>query len=319
MNESLVRVDPLVRDRTDLVGVLEDAGDECLAGLGELHRIVRIVEGVGIALEQAHVGVHRGAGLIAERLGHEARPNAFTDRDLLHDVPERHDVVGHREGVGVAQIDLLLTRRGLVVAELDRDAHRLECVDGVAAEIRSRIVHSLVEVSARVRRDRWSAVDRAVLQKEELDFRVDVAAEAQVAGLAQLATQYVARIGPRRRTVGHRDVTEHASGMLRTVLVGPRQDLECRGVGPSDGVGFGDSRESLDGGTVESDSLLEGAFEFGGGDRHRFEVPENIGEPQADKPNVALFQGTKHEFFLAIHARETKQATLNLCYISGPG
>ncbi len=47
--------------------------------------------------------------------------------------------------------------------------------------------------------------------------------------------------------------------------------------------------------------------------------PENIGEPQADKPNVALFQGTKHEFFLAIHARETKQATLNLCYISGPG
>ncbi len=70
---------------------------------------------------------------------------------------------------------------------------------------------------------------------------------------------------------------------------------------------------------VESDSLLEGAFEFGGGDRHRFEVPENIGEPQADKPNVALFQGTKHEFFLAIHARETKQATLNLCYISGPG
>ena len=38
---------------------------------------------------------------------------AYTPRllgDLLHDEPERHDVVGHRQRVGVAQVDLVLAR-----------------------------------------------------------------------------------------------------------------------------------------------------------------------------------------------------------------
>ena len=40
-----------------------------------------------------------------------------------------------RQRVGVAQVDLLLARRRLVVAELHRDAHRLEMRDGLAAEV----------------------------------------------------------------------------------------------------------------------------------------------------------------------------------------
>ena len=48
------------------------------------------------------------------------------DRHLLDDVPERHDVVRHRQRVGVAQVDLLLPGCDLVVAELDRDAERFE-------------------------------------------------------------------------------------------------------------------------------------------------------------------------------------------------
>ena len=42
---------------------------------------------------------------------------------------ERHDVVGSPQRVCVTQIDLLLTGRALVVAELDGDAHRLQHVD----------------------------------------------------------------------------------------------------------------------------------------------------------------------------------------------
>ena len=171
--------------------MLEDACDERLADIGELQRVVGAVEGVGLALEQAHVGVHRRAGILGERLGHERRPHAVGERDLLDDVPERHHVVGHRQRVGVAQVDLLLAGRALVVAELHRDAHRLQRVDGVAAEVRRRVVHGLVEVAAVVGGHRHGAVVLAGLQQEELDLGVHVAGEPEVTGLGQLAAQHV--------------------------------------------------------------------------------------------------------------------------------
>jgi hypothetical protein len=48
------------------------------------------------------------------------------------DVPKRHDVVRHRQGVGVPQVDLLLPGCDLVVAELDGNAERFQHGDGVA-------------------------------------------------------------------------------------------------------------------------------------------------------------------------------------------
>ncbi len=173
VDEALVAVHPLVGDRADLRRVVQDAGDELLAGRRQLHRVVGVVEGVDVALEQAHVRVHRRARVIAEGLGHERGPDALVDRHLLDEVAEGHHVVGHRQGVGVAQVDLLLARRTLVVGELHRDAHRLQRVDRVAAEVRRGVVDGLVEISAGVGRGRDRAVERRVLEEEELDLRVD--------------------------------------------------------------------------------------------------------------------------------------------------
>src|SRR5699024_10919387 len=96
--------------------------------------VVRVVGGVGVALEQAHVGVHGGAGVVTERLGHDRRPHAVVHSHLLDDVPERHDVVGHTQRVRVPQVDLLLPGSALVVGELHGDAHRLERLDGVPTD-----------------------------------------------------------------------------------------------------------------------------------------------------------------------------------------
>src|SRR6202030_979371 len=52
-HQPLVGVDPLVGDGADLRGVLEDPGDERLAHIRELQRIVGAVERVDVALEQA--------------------------------------------------------------------------------------------------------------------------------------------------------------------------------------------------------------------------------------------------------------------------
>ncbi len=272
-----------------------------LRDVGELQRVVGAVERVVLALEQTHVGVHGRAGILGERLGHERRPRALAERDLLDHVAERHHVVGHRQRVGVAQVDLLLTRSALVMAELHRDAHLLQRVDGVAAEVGRRVVHGLVEVAAVVGGYRHRAVVRPGLEQEELDLRVHIAGEAEIAGLGQLPAQHVAAVGPRRRTVGHGDVAEHPGRVMLAGAGGPRQHLEGGRVRPRDGVGFEDAREALDGGAVEADALLEGALEFGGSDRDRLEEAEHVGEPQPDESDVPFLQRAQHEFLLAVH------------------
>ena len=104
----------------------EQAGDERARHLGQLVLRTRLEEGVAVALEERQVRVHAGAGVVAQRLGHERGVEPLLERHLLHDEPEGHEVVGRGQRVGVAQVDLLLAGPALVVAELDGDAHLLE-------------------------------------------------------------------------------------------------------------------------------------------------------------------------------------------------
>ena len=198
----------MIGNRTDLACVLEDPGDERLGDIGELQRIVGAVERVDLALEQAHMGMHGRAGVLPEWLGHERRPHPLFQRDLFDDVAERHHVVGHRQRIREAQIDLLLSGRAFVVAELHRDPHELQGVDRMPTEVGGG-VHRLVEVAGVVGRNGHRPVLGARLEQEELDLRMHIAGEAEVVGFAQLTTQHVARVRPRRRAVRHRDVAEH--------------------------------------------------------------------------------------------------------------
>ena len=92
--QPLVGVHPLVGDGGDLGGVLEQPGDEVAGDLGEVVLGAGVVEGVVVALEERHVGVHPRAGVLGERLGHEGGVDALGERDLLHDDLEGHQVVG---------------------------------------------------------------------------------------------------------------------------------------------------------------------------------------------------------------------------------
>ena len=65
---------------------------------------------------------------------------------------ERHHAVGHRHGVGVPKVDLLLARRILVEAVLDRDAHRLERADRLLAQRAGDVVGGEIEVARVVER-----------------------------------------------------------------------------------------------------------------------------------------------------------------------
>ena len=79
-------------------------------------------------------------------------------------------MVGHRERVGVAHVDLVLRRRDLVVVVLDRDPDRLERVDRVVAHLGRGVLRGHREVPALVERLRVLVV----LEEEVLELGADV-------------------------------------------------------------------------------------------------------------------------------------------------
>jgi hypothetical protein len=88
--------------------VLQLAGDEGLARVGQVVLVVRVVEGVSPVLEERLVRVHPRAVLTEERLRHEGRVPAVLHGVLLDRDAVGHGVVRHLETVCVAHVDLVL-------------------------------------------------------------------------------------------------------------------------------------------------------------------------------------------------------------------
>ena len=55
----------------------------------------------------------------------------------------------------------------------------------------------------------------------------------------------------------------------------------------------GRAREAVDRAAVEGHALVEGVFEFGGGDVEGLVATEHVGEPQLDEAHAALLDGAK--------------------------
>ena len=168
--------------------------------------------------------VHAGALHALERLGHERGVHALAGGDLLHHEPERHHAVGHRQRVGVAQVDLLLARGVLVEAVLDRDAELLELADRLLAQVAGGVVGGQVEEAAVVERARRLA-GLGLLEVEELDVGGDVEREPALVGGPHVAPQHLARIalerrrrrgGGCRRTPAPRGRRDRPTGSART-------------------------------------------------------------------------------------------------------
>ena len=88
-----------------------------------------VPEGVGAVPEQRLMRMHAAAVLPVDGLGHERREEAELGRHVLHDEPERRDVVGGLQRIGVPEIDLMLAVRDFVVRRLHFEPHALQDVD----------------------------------------------------------------------------------------------------------------------------------------------------------------------------------------------
>ena len=97
--------------------------------LGSFRKVVlrtRIEEGVCVTLKKRHVSVHTGSRVLGEWLWHESRVDALFDGNLFDYSAEGHDVIGHRQGICISQVDFILTRATFVVTKFHRNAELLE-------------------------------------------------------------------------------------------------------------------------------------------------------------------------------------------------
>ena len=90
-----------------------------LRGLAQAVVTARVKECIRVSLEKRHVGVHSRAWVFGEWFRHESGVNALLDGNLFDNGSEGHDVIGHGQSVGIAKIDLVLTRTTLVVTEFN--------------------------------------------------------------------------------------------------------------------------------------------------------------------------------------------------------
>ena len=114
----------------------------------------------------------------------------------------------------VADVDLVLRRADLVVVVLDRDAHRLERADRVAADARWPRPSSSARSS---RPRRASPCPCSSLNRKYSSLGADVErVEAHRLHALERAPQHVARVAVVRLAVGRDDVADHpATGLAR--------------------------------------------------------------------------------------------------------
>ena len=291
--------------------MLENARDVRLPGLGQMVLVSGIEERVAVAFEQRLVGVHAAAVHSEDGLRHEGRVHAELLRGLFHGEPVGHDVVGHGEGVGVAQVDLVLGRGHLVMDVFDRDPHRLQVDDRSLPHVGGHVEWSQVEIAAPVKK--FSAL--GVLEIEVLELRADVEGEAELRRSLELLAQHVARIAVERTAVRVVDVAEHP-GDLGFGL--PGDDLERAGIGEGDHVRFLDPREPFDRGAVEPHPFGKGAFQFLRRDGERLQESEDIREPQPDELDAAFLNGPKNELCVAREGHSAGLLVGSRARVDGP-
>src|SRR5436305_13828391 len=94
--------------------------------------------------------VHAASVLPKDRLRHERRDETELLSDLFHDEAEGRDVIGGLECISVAEVDLVLAMRDLVVRRLDLELHPLQNVDHRAPRLLPQSSRRLYAVAATV-------------------------------------------------------------------------------------------------------------------------------------------------------------------------
>ena len=243
---------------------------------------------VAVVVEQRLAQEHSTAILTRQRLGHKGGVATALVGLLLNDEFGRSDGVGHTQGLGMAQAHTVLRAAGGVEGVLHRHRHLLEREDRVATQVASGIAHRKIEVAHVVERLGRVLVGEVVI----LQLGAHVEQVASLLGLAEHATQGIARVAGKRLAIGSAHVAEHAGDAV--VARAPWQDLEGRSIGKRQHVGFLGRGKALDGGAVKANTLLKSDLEVLRANGKVLEAAENVDKPQTHKADVTLLYGAEY-------------------------
>ena len=182
----------------------------------------------------------------------------------------------------------MLRAAGGVEGVLHGHGHLLEREDRVATQVAGGIAHRKIEVAHVVERLGGVLVGEVVI----LQLGTHVKQIASLLGLAKHAAQGVARVAGEGLAIGSTHVAENACNAV--MARAPRQDLEGRGIGERQHVGFLGRGKALDGRAVKANSLLKSDLEVLGANGKVLEAAENVDKPQTNKADVTLLYGAEY-------------------------
>ncbi len=226
--------------------------------------------------------MHAAAVLAVDRLRHERRVDALLARYLLDEELGHDRIVGHRQSVGVFEVEFVLAGRYLVVRVLDGNVNRMEREDRLLPEVLAEVGRRQVEV-ARMVENLGVLGTREV---EVLEFGADL--EHPVLRFESLedAFENAPRVTLILLTAREEDVAEHQAFNVPVV---PRHKFEGRGVRHGDHVALVDPREPLDRRTVKALAVVERGLEFTARDLDALREPCDVGEHEPHEADAVLF------------------------------
>ena len=186
-HEPLVGIHQRIGHRAVAAGVPQQPPDVPPAHLRQLDRPLGVDESVLPLGEQRLVRMHARPVTTVDRLGHERSDEPVPHRDGPHHEPQGGQMVGHRQRVGVAEVDFVLAAGHLVMRRLGAELHLLEGRDDDAAGALPAVHRHEIEVAAGVERPGGRLPALALLEDEELHLTPDPHGEAERGGPLDLS------------------------------------------------------------------------------------------------------------------------------------
>src|SRR3989449_1901620 len=138
------------------------------------------------------------------------RSTLFPYTTLFRSEAEAGPLVGHRQRLGDAQVNLVLAGRDLVVGGLDAELHVLERRHNRPARLLAAVHRDQIKVAAGVQRPCGWLAALALLEDEELHLAADAHRETELRGPLDLTLQGGARAPLERPAVRITDIADQS-------------------------------------------------------------------------------------------------------------
>ena len=198
------------------------------------------------------IDVHAVARLAAQRLRGEVSGETVAHGDGIYDRAECDRIVRGLDGLGIAEIDLVLPRPLLVVGTLRTDTHLFERQADLTADVLALIPGRNVHIPGAVVRDRGRLAVFVAAEEVELHLRAERERNAHRRGVIHRLLQQSAAVTFEGRAVRMKDAAEQARHA--PVIRPPREQTKRRGVRLQKEVRVQLIAEAGDGGGVKRDA-----------------------------------------------------------------